>query len=80
MQNLSEKDNSEWTLKKIIVRVFAYFFCAFLLWFGFDTLTSSPATPKEIVRGIGEIAAACVYLFVDIRILISKNKRPNRNV
>lgn len=78
MQNLSERENSKSTLKKSIVRVFAYLFCAFLIWFGFDTLTSSPLTPKDKLRGIGVIVAACVYLFVDMRILISKNKRPNR--
>jgi hypothetical protein len=78
MQNLSEKENSEWTLKKIIFRVFAYLFCVFFIWFGFDTLTSSPTTPKDKLRGIGEIVAACIYLCVDIRILITKNKRQNR--
>ncbi|WP_293895327.1 hypothetical protein [Flavobacterium sp.] len=72
MQNLSEKGNSESSLKKNIVRVFAYLFCAFLIWFGFNTLTSSPITLKDKLRGIGVIVAACVYLFVDIRILISK--------
>lgn len=78
MQNLPERENSESTLKKTIFRVFAYLFCAFFIWFGVDSLTSSPTTPKDILRGIGEIVAACVYLFMDIRILISKNKRPNR--
>lgn len=77
MQNLPEKENSEWTLKKTIIRVFAYLFCAFLLWLGVYTLTNSPTTPKDKLRGIGVIVAACVYLFVDIRILRSKNKRPN---
>ena len=77
MQN-SEKENSESTLKKTIFRVFAYLFCAFLIWFGIDALTSSPITPKDKLRGIGQIVAACVYLFMDIRILIIKNKRPNR--
>lgn len=74
----SEKENSEWTLKKTIVRVFAYLFCVFLIWWGFYSLTSSPTTPKDKLAGIGKIAAACVYLFIDIRILISKNKLPNR--
>ena len=77
MQNLSEKEDSQWTLKKTIVRVLAYLFCVFFIWFGVDTLTSSPITLKDKLRGIGQIVAACVYLFVDIRILISKNKRPN---
>ncbi|KPH13376.1 hypothetical protein [Chryseobacterium sp. ERMR1:04] len=77
MQN-SEKENSERTLRKTIVRAFAYLFCVFLIWLGFYTLTSSPTTPKDKLRGIGEIVAACVYLFVDIRILITKNKRSNR--
>ncbi len=78
MENLSKKENSGWTLKKTIIRVFAYLFCVFLIWFGYDTLTSSPTTPKDKLRGIGVIVAACVYLYVDIRILISKNKRPKR--
>ena len=78
MKNLSEKENVGWTLKETIFRVLAYIFCVFLIWWGFDTLTSSPTTPKDKLRGIGIIVAACVYLFVDIRILISKNKRPNR--
>jgi uncharacterized membrane-anchored protein len=77
MQN-SEKENSAWALKKTIVRVFAYLFCVFLIWLGFYTLTNSPTTLKDKLRGIGEIVAGCVYLYVDIRILISKNKRPNR--
>ena len=78
MKNLSEKENSGWTLKETIFRVFAYIFFVFLIWWGVDTLTSSPTTPKDKLAGIGKIVAACVYLFVDIRILISKNKRPNR--
>ncbi|MFP3596950.1 hypothetical protein [Chryseobacterium sp. SIMBA_029] len=77
MQN-SEKENSEQTLKMSIMRVFAYLFCVFLIWLGFYTLTSSPTTTKDKLRGSGEIVAGCVYLFVDIRILITKNKRPNR--
>ena len=78
MKNLSEKENSESTLKNIIFRIFAYLFCVILIWFAIDALTSTPLTPKDILRGSGMIVAACVYVFMDIRILISKNKRPNR--
>ena len=78
MQNFSEKGNSEWTLKKTIIRIFAYLFCVFFIWLGVYTLTSAPTTLKDKLRGIGEIVAGCVYLFVDIRILISKNKRSKR--
>lgn len=78
MRNLPEKENKGWTLNKNIIRGFAYLFCVFLIWFGYYILTSSPTTPKDILRGIGVIVAACVYLYVDIRILISKNKRPNQ--
>ena len=77
MKNLSEKENSTWTLKETIFRVFAYIFCVFLICWGFDTLTNPLVTSKDKLAGIGKIVAACVYLFVDIRILISKNKRPN---
>ena len=78
MKDLSEKENSGWTLKETIFRVFAYVLCVFLIWWGFDTLTSYPTTPKDKLAGIGKIVAACVYLFVDIRIVILKNKRRNR--
>ena len=78
MENLSEKEDSGWTLKKTIIRIFTYLFCVFLIWYGYDTLTSSPTTPKDKLRGIGMIVAACVYLFSDIGILIKKNNRPNR--
>ncbi|MBI1836175.1 MAG: hypothetical protein HYR91_02800 [Flavobacteriia bacterium] len=54
-------------LKKNFVRVFAYLFCGFLLWYGFDTLTNSLTIPKDKLRGIGGIVASCVYLIVDIR-------------
>jgi hypothetical protein len=77
MQN-SEKEHSEWTFKKIIIRVFAYLFCVFLIWCGYYTLTSLPITPKDKLRGIGQILAPCVYLVVDLRILILKNKRQGR--
>ncbi len=77
MENLSEKENSGWTLKKTIIRVFAYLCCVFLIWYGYDALTSSPTTLKDNLRGIGMIVAACVYLFSDIGILI-KNNRQNR--
>ena len=77
MKNLSEINNSAWTFKETIFRVFAYIFCVFLIWWGFDTLTSYPTTPKDKLAGIGKIVAACVYLFIDVRILISKNKRAN---
>ncbi|MES1181757.1 MAG: hypothetical protein ABUL44_03085 [Flavobacterium sp.] len=76
-KNSSETENSESTLKNIVFRVFAYLFCVFFIWFGIDALTSSPITPKDYLRGIGMIVAACVYLFADIRILILKNKRQN---
>lgn len=78
MPNLSESGNGEWTFKKTIIRVFAYLFCIFLIWLGIYTLKSPRLTSKGLSGGIGGIVAACVYLFVDIRILILKNKRPNR--
>ena len=76
MQN-SEKENSEWTLKKVIVRVFAYLFCVFLIGLGVYSLQNPPYAGTDLLKSIGGIVAACVYLFVDIRILIKKNKRPN---
>lgn len=78
MVNLSEQENRKRNLNKTIVRVFGYLFCLYLIWFGFDILRNAPTTLKDILKGIGVIVAACVYLFIDIRNLISKSKRPNR--
>ncbi len=78
MENLSEKENNGWTLKKIIIRVIGYLFFAFLIWHGCDTLASSPITLKDKLRGTGMIVAACVFLFSDIGMAIKKNNRPSR--
>lgn len=78
MQNFSEKGNGKWTLKKSIIRVFAYLFCVFIIWLGVSKLINPPYTGTDLLKSIGGIVTACVYLFVDIRILITKNKRPNR--
>lgn len=78
MENLSEKEIRKENRKKTTIRVFAYIFCIFLLWFGVDKLTNSPTTLTNKLKGFGVIAAACVYLFIDIRGLISKNKFQNR--
>ena len=59
-------------LEKPIIRIFAYSFCAFLIWVGVDTLKNSPHTGKDLLKGIGQIVAGCVYVFVDIGILIRK--------
>lgn len=78
MEILPEREHSDWTVKKTIVRVFAYLFCIFLIWYGVDVLTKNPLTLKDKMRGSGMIVAACIYLFTDIRILILKIKQPNR--
>jgi hypothetical protein len=77
MSNFSEKENSEWTLKENIIRIFAYLFCVFLIWFGVDNLQNPPHKGTDLLKGIGKIVAACVYLVIDIGILIKKNKRSN---
>ena len=77
MSNFSEKGDSEWTLKKTIIRIFAYLFCVFLIWLGVYKL-NPPYKGTDLLKGIGAIVAACVYLVVDIGFLIKKNKRSNR--
>ena len=77
MSNFSEKGNSEWAFKKTIIRIFAYSICIFFIWFGVDKLKNPPNTGTDLLKSIGGIVAACVYLFVDIRILIRENKRAN---
>jgi hypothetical protein len=78
MKSFSEKKDNRSRVQKVIMRIAAYLFCSFLVWYGFNILTEVPITLKDKLRGIGIIVAACVYLFVDIKILISQNKSPNR--
>lgn len=75
-----EKEIKEWSLKRIVIRFFAYPFCLFLIGLGFYMIFN-PVNWKSQGAGLGAIAVACLYLYSDIKILVTRNKKdtsPNR--
>jgi hypothetical protein len=70
----------EWTLKKILIRLFAYPFCLFLIFFGVYMILK-PLTIRTIIAGVGAIVAATFYLYSDLKIIVTNSankKSPNR--
>ena len=69
-----EKVTKEWSLKRILIRLFAYPFCFFLIGLGiyiiFDTMDW-----KSKGVGIAAITIASIYLYSDIKILTTKNHK-----
>ncbi len=69
-----EQAENEWTAKRIIIRLFVYPFCIFLIVFGVY-LVIKPLTIKTTVAGLGAILIAGIYLYSDIKILTTKNDK-----
>ncbi|MDG1476652.1 MAG: hypothetical protein P8Q14_05870 [Vicingaceae bacterium] len=68
-----EKVTKEWSLKRILIRLIAYPFCLFLICIGFYAILN-PISWKTPAAGIGAIIAAAIYLYSDIKILMTNNK------
>ena len=77
-----EKEIREWSVKNTLIRLFAYPFCIFLIISGFYMVVQ-PATgiyegiTRRITCFVG-IAIASIYLYSDIKILITKNDKKRR--
>ncbi|MCB0708401.1 MAG: hypothetical protein KDC15_03300 [Chitinophagaceae bacterium] len=74
------KVENEWKAKRILIRLFAYPFCIFLIVFGVYMIIK-PLTIRTIIAGLGAIAIASIYLYSDFKILTTKNDKersPNR--
>lgn len=72
-------NGNEWTFKKTFVRLLAYPFCLFLIFFGMYMILK-PLTIRTIFAGIGAIVAAIFYLYSDIKTIMNNlnKKSPNR--
>lgn len=68
-----EKATNEWSLKRIVIRLFAYPFCIFLIVFGVY-MVLQPLTIRSIIAGLGAMTIASIYLYSDIKILTTKNE------
>jgi hypothetical protein len=72
IQKKVEKPIEEWSLKKVLIRMFSYPFCLFLLGFGVDMMLN-PVDWKSKGAGIGAIIISGIYLYSDLRVII-KNR------
>lgn len=75
VQEKIEKPEKEWTLKKVVIRIFAYPFCLFLIGLGIYMIFN-PVNWKSQGAGIGAIIIASIYLYTDLKMII-KNKSTN---
>lgn len=66
-----EKVTKGWSLKRIVIRLFAYPFCIFLIVFGVY-MVLQPFTIRSIIAGIGAVTIASIYLYSDIKTLSAK--------
>ena len=71
VQEKIEKPEKEWTFKKIVIRLFLYPFCLFLIGFGVYMIFN-PVNWKTQGAGIGAIVFASIYLYSDLKIIIEK--------
>tara|TARA_B100000508_G_C11462776_1_gene280022 strand:+ start:1872 stop:2522 length:651 start_codon:yes stop_codon:yes gene_type:complete len=71
IQEKIETHEKEWTFKKVIIRLFAYPFCLFLIGFGVYMIFN-PANWKSQGAGIGAMAIAGAYLYSDLKMIIEK--------
>ena len=73
VQEKIELPEKEWTFKKIIIRLFAYPFCLFLIGFGVYMIFN-PVNWKSQGAGIGAMAIAGIYLYSDLKMIIKSKK------
>ena len=69
-----EIPENEWTLKKIIMRLFTYPFCIFLILLGFYMIIE-PVNYKSAGAGIGGIIIASSFLYYDLKIITTKKTK-----
>lgn len=64
-----EKPKREWTLFKVLVRLFAYPFCLFLIGFGVYQIINA-VDAQSIFFGFLAVVIASVYLFSDLKLIL----------
>jgi Ca2+/Na+ antiporter len=69
-----EEKVNEWSVKKIITRLFLYPFSVFMVVFGLY-MVLQPQVEIQRLFGIGIMALGGIYLYADIRVLMMKNKK-----
>ena len=74
-----ERPIKEWTFKKIIIRLFAYPFCLFLIGFGVYMIFN-PVNWKSQAVGIGSMTIASIYLYMDLKMIMKNKSRTHNSV
>jgi len=77
VQKRIEKPEKEWSLKRIVIRIFAYPFCFFIIGLGFFMIIS-PVNLMSPFAGLGAIAVAIMYLYTDLKMIL-KSKSANNS-
>src|SRR5690606_5645902 len=67
------KIEREWSIKKVITRIFLYPICIGLILLAIFLFFPN----DEIILGIGSLSIAGMYLFADIKILLGKKTTGN---
>ena len=75
VQEKIEKPEKEWTLRKVVIRLFAYPFCLFLIGLG-AYMIFNPVNWKSQGAGVGAMGIAAIYMYTDLKMII-KNKSAN---
>ena len=79
VQEKIEQPEKEWTLKKILIRLFAYPFCLFLVGLGIYMIFN-PVNWKSQGAGVGAMSVAGIYLYSDLKMIIKKNTNAQQKV
>jgi len=75
IQDQVDNFENQWTLKKVIIRLFAYPFCLFLIGSGIYMIFH-PVDWGSAVLGIGIMVIPSIYLYADLKLIIN-NKNTN---
>ena len=73
---ISKIPENEWTVKKTVIRIITYIFCFFLIGLGFYMIIN-PVNYKSAGAGIGAIFIALMYLYFDLKIIMTRKKSTN---
>lgn len=74
VQERFEKPEKEWSLKRIVIRIFAYPFCFFLIILG-GYMIVSPVNPVTPLAGLGAMTVAGIYLYSDVKMIMTNKRR-----
>ncbi len=77
-KEITEVQENEWSLKRVVARLFMYPLCLGLIAVGLFVI-ANPANWKSQGAGLAVIVFACYYLYVDIKLIREQNKARYHN-